>query len=179
MSKGSKAPSGKKQVDQNGSFIRKGASGQDDFSQGWNEGFSRKPDKDPSEDFSYTGLTSTPDQIPGTEKSTPPSSGLKVEPSYSNLTRNATDYPADISRNTEASHAEDSRNAASPPVNGLRNTDSPVTDSRYQSESNQIESDAQRAWEEKQAGRTDNRDSAPDAFSDPANEFNPFRDSVR
>ena len=145
MSKGSKAPSGKKQVDQNGSFIRKGSSGQDDFSQGWNEGFSRKPDKDPSEDFSYTGLTSTPDQIPGTEKSTPPSSGLKVEPSYSNLTRNATDYPADISRNTEASHAEDSRNAASPPVNGLRNTDSPVTDSRYQSESNQIESDAQRA----------------------------------
>ena len=179
MSKGSKAPSGKKQVDQNGSFIRKGSSGQDDFSQGWNEGFSRKPDKDPSEDFSYTGLTSTPDQIPGTEKSTPPSSGLKVEPSYSNLTRNATDYPADISRNTEASHAEDSRNAASPPVNGLRNTDSPVTDSRYQSESNQIESDAQRAWEEKQAGRTDNRDSAPDAFSDPANEFNPFRDSGR
>ena len=144
MSKGSKAPSGKKQVDQNGSFIRKGSSGQDGFSQGWNEGFSRKPDKDPSEDFSYTGLTSTPDQIPGTEKSTPPSSGLKVEPSYSNLTRNATDYPADISRNTEASHAEDSRNAASPPVNGLRNTDSPVTDSRYQSESNQIESDAQR-----------------------------------
>lgn len=179
MSKGSKAPSGKKQVDQNGSFIRKGSSGQDSFSQGWNEGFSRKPDKDPSEDFSYTGLTSTPDQIPGTEKSTPPSSGLKVEPSYSNLTRNATDYPADISRNTEASHAEDSRNAASPPVNGLRNTDSPVTDSRYQSESNQIESDAQRAWEEKQAGRTDNRDSAPDAFSDPANEFNPFRDSGR
>ena len=179
MSKGSKAPSGKKQVDQNGSFIRKGSSGQDGFSQGWNEGFSRKPDKDPSEDFSYTGLTSTPDQIPGTEKSTPPSSGLKVEPSSSNLTRNATDYPADISRNTEASHAEDSRNAASPPVNGLRNTDSPVTDSRYQSESNQIESDAQRAWEEKQAGRTDNRDSAPDAFSDPANEFNPFRDSGR
>lgn len=102
-----------------------------------------------------------------------------MEPSSSNLTRNATDYPADISRNTEASHAEDSRNAASPPVNGLRNTDSPVTDSRYQSESNQIESDAQRAWEEKQAGRTDNRDSAPDAFSDPANEFNPFRDSGR
>ena len=51
MSKGSKAPSGKKQVDQNGSFIRKGSSGQDGFSQGWNEGFSRKPDKDPSEDF--------------------------------------------------------------------------------------------------------------------------------
>lgn len=45
MSKGSKAPSGKKQVDQNGSFIRKGSSGQDGFSQGWNEGFSRKPAK--------------------------------------------------------------------------------------------------------------------------------------
>ena len=92
MSKGSKAPSGKKQVDQNGSFIRKGSSGQDDFSQGWNEGFSRKPDKDPSEDFSYTGLTSTPDQIPGTEKSTPPSSGLKV----------MQHYPADYSRRHSA-----------------------------------------------------------------------------
>lgn len=125
-----------------------------DEQRSWDEGFSKVPNKDSPDDFSYSGVSVSPDSIISEN------SGLTQEP----------------------------KGTDSPPEKDMRGTEDPgaKVDNgseerrlRYQDESNQLEIDAQREWEEKQKASQKSRDmdSAPDTFSDPAEAYNPFSEN--
>lgn len=122
-----------------------------DAQRSWDESFSKTPSKNSSDDFSYSGITPPQDAFPGVSPDPP------QKPEVTNA----------------------------PPETQTRSTETPIIKpdsgyepdrSRYQIESNQLEMDAQRDWEEKMAGSRSarDRDSAPGVFSDPADDYNPF-----
>lgn len=120
----------------------------------WDEGFSKVPNKDSPDDFSYSGVPVSPDSVISENP------GLTQEP-----------------KGTDSPPEKDMRGTEDPGTKvNSGNEDGRL---RYQDESNQFEMDAQREWEEKQKAGQKSRDmdSAPGTFSDPAEAYNPFSEN--